>query len=144
MYCARLLLLCFLTYVFVAIEAAHTAKSWHYLGTFPVGKNELDGDPLQDFGGIVELYKKYKSDKKHKLEHLVSELVTGGSISWTRLPAQSKGGDVFVRPGDVDFSQLVQGLQSVEVQELSWAVGGPNVKQGGQYSIWCPEFVMLY
>lgn len=120
-------------------------KHWHYLGTFPVGKNELDGDPLSDFGGIVKLFRKYRRDKKQKLKHIVSELVSGGSISWAKLPIEGKRGDVFVRPRDVDFSQLVQGLQSIEVQEVQgWAVAEFNVKRAGQYSIWCPGSLTCY
>lgn len=30
-------------------------KEWHYLGPFVIGKNEVDGDPVQFYGRIKDV-----------------------------------------------------------------------------------------
>jgi hypothetical protein len=56
--------------------------SWDYVGPFIIGKAELDGDPLEAYGGIRKIIRADKSAK------FFSELVPGGEVRWSKLRVQ--------------------------------------------------------
>jgi hypothetical protein len=58
-------------------------KEWNFLGPFPIGKTEVDGDPVAHFGGAHQALK-----QSLEIKHIYrSELVSGGTLSWTKLKA---------------------------------------------------------
>jgi hypothetical protein len=73
-------------------------RSWDFLGPFPIGKGELDGDPLAPYGGI------WKIPRQDKTQYY-SELATSGKISWTKLPVHA-GGAVQIQPAGIDWNRL--------------------------------------
>ena len=77
-----------------------------YLGPFPIGRTELDGDPCESAGGIVNLHNRRRASPKSKVS-LPSELVPGGAVSWSTLRADVRG-VVSVAPSSVDWNALVQ------------------------------------
>ena len=110
---------------FTRDPSAALAGSWDYLGPFPVGKSELDGDPAAGAAASGPDGRAYDS-----------ELVPGGLVRWARLPAEGK--DVSVAHGGVDWNGLVAALGGTEVLEhQGWAVGNVSVGRGGRYSVRC-------
>ena len=116
----------------VVASAQISFLGWHFLGPFAVGKNELDGDPLVDYGGVVSLFRAFAA-RKRRLPRIVSEIATGGFVSWQPVGDQET---IHVRPENVNFNRLVQGLQSIEVQEVQgWAAAEFDLKRSGHQSI---------
>ena len=144
---AAALLLCALTLVTGAATARplKLPRSWFYLGTFPVSKNELDGDPVQLAPGGIEaqfdvlLGKRKSKDAQRRREWakpepgLFSEIVDdGGEVTWHKLPVVN-GHTLSVQPPNVNFNKLVQTLVSMEAQEVQgWACLEFAVKRGGR------------
>ena len=58
-------------------------KEWDFLGPFPIGKNELDGDPTEFYGGIDFLHREYSSNGKNQA--FWTELVKNGQIGWNKI-----------------------------------------------------------
>ena len=52
------------------------SAEWSYLGPFPVGKTEIDGDP------VAALYESIHDLAPHDGTRIPSELATGGEITW--------------------------------------------------------------
>lgn len=89
---------------------------WHVLGPFQIGKNEVDGDPLQSIGGIAKLHCQ-KYNKKFRAH---SELVSGGDVSWRTIRPDNNGYITMT----ADTYPLVYGLFSYAVMEWqAWFVG---------------------
>eukprot|EP00450_Noctiluca_scintillans_P037012 CAMPEP_0194549330 /NCGR_PEP_ID=MMETSP0253-20130528/95058_1 /TAXON_ID=2966 /ORGANISM="Noctiluca scintillans" /LENGTH=303 /DNA_ID=CAMNT_0039396749 /DNA_START=83 /DNA_END=990 /DNA_ORIENTATION=- len=107
---------CVLAWLACFSAGATSVKKWRVLGPFPIGKNELDGEPW----------------------HLsnVSELVGGGYASWKRFASRE---DVLVVDWqDVDWQGLIQGTGGHEV--LEWqalALGSFAVPEHSQVSVSC-------
>lgn len=60
---------------------------WHVIAPFQIGKPEIDGDPLEAFGGIEKL-----SCQKHNKDfEAYSELVPGGKVTWETVQANENG-----------------------------------------------------
>jgi hypothetical protein len=93
-------------------------QQWHFIGPFGVGKMELDGDPLESFGGIREVAKrKYK-----KGEQFYSELVPNAEVKWTVHKQRSKVESIQISP-DVRWNDLVNSVGSLSIYEWQgWAV----------------------
>nr|XP_006825285.1 PREDICTED: uncharacterized protein LOC102809823 [Saccoglossus kowalevskii] len=93
--------------------------TWHYIGPFVVGKPEIDGDPLEFYGGIYNA-SKYRYDKKVKY---YSELVPGAEIQWKKVLQKSATDNVQINP-QINWNDLVSGLGSMAITEWQgWAVG---------------------
>lgn len=99
-------------------------KEWNFLGPFPIGKTEVDGDPVAHFGGAHQALK-----QSLEIKHIYrSELVSGGTLSWTKLKAD-KNGQVHVSPA-VNWGDLVSSLGSTGITEWQgWSVGEFFVNQ---------------
>ena len=103
----------------LAAARAAVGRVFSYIGPFPSGKTELDGDPVGAFGGPLRapngsttLYR--------------SELVAGGVVKWTSLSMDSAGAAAL--SPRVDWNPLVQSLSRLEVLEhVGWAVSHVDV-----------------
>lgn len=95
-----------------------TAQNWQFIGPFPIGKAETDGDPLESFGGIQNItHTRFLPEY-----HLISELAPSGYISWTALPPKSSKGYVNIAP-NLAWGDLVNSLGSTGITEWQgWAV----------------------
>lgn len=83
---------------------ATLSKTAEFLGPFPVGRTELDGDPCEAAGGIVSLYNSRQFPTRST--RIVSELVPGGYVSWDTLRADPNGN--FALSPKADWNALVQ------------------------------------
>ncbi|PIK53553.1 hypothetical protein BSL78_09574 [Apostichopus japonicus] len=82
------------------------------------GKPELDGDPLEAFGGVRSAAKR----RFNKKQVFYSELASGGKISWQTYE-QISDQPVQVSP-KINWGDLVNSLGSVAITEWQgWAVG---------------------
>jgi len=61
---------------------ATLSKTAEFLGPFPVGRTELDGDPCEAAGGIMSLYNSRQFPTRST--RIVSELVPGAMSRGTR------------------------------------------------------------
>jgi len=115
-------------------------KKWHFLGPFTVGKNELDGNPAFN---IDDHYQTYRNTKKRHTD-LISELVTGGTVSWQEIKTTSTH-KIPIHLQGVDFNTIVQTLFSMEAQEVQgWVVGQIKIPVSGMYSISCLSMLTCY
>ncbi|XP_071079851.1 uncharacterized protein [Haliotis cracherodii] len=94
-------------------------KDWNFIGPFVIGKMELDGDPIEAFGGIRNV-SKYRFRKESKL---FSELVPEGEVNWMSYHQKSKDQMLKVTP-KVNWNDLVSSLGSMGITEWQgWIVG---------------------
>lgn len=94
-------------------------KEWSFLGPFVIGKTEVDGDPVESFGGIHKVSKsRYK-----KVVSFFSELLPGGEINWSQIKQPSQDVAVQIQPS-VNWNELVNALGSMGITEWQgWLVG---------------------
>ena len=90
--------------------------TWHFLGPFVIGKIEVDGDPVEQYGGITKVAReRYQKKKK-----FISELADKGEVSWQIIP--STGSTVQIMP-QVNWNDLVRSLGSMGITEWQgWLV----------------------
>ncbi|XP_067681590.1 uncharacterized protein [Haliotis asinina] len=94
-------------------------KDWHFIGPFVIGKMELDGDPVEAFGGIQNV-SKYRFQKESKF---FSELVPDGVVKWMPYHQKSKEQMLKITP-KVNWNDLVSSLGSMGITEWQgWIVG---------------------
>ncbi|XP_078345602.1 uncharacterized protein LOC144631097 isoform X1 [Oculina patagonica] len=94
-------------------------QKWHFIGPFGIGKAEVDGDPLEEWGGVKNV-SKYRWDKKFVL---YSELVAQGEIKWMEISQHTAAEPVAIAP-PVNWNELVMSLQSMGITEWQgWALG---------------------
>lgn len=98
-------------------KLATSAQNWQFIGPFPIGKAETDGDPLESFGGIRNVTRTRFLPEYH----LISELVPGRYVSWTTLVPQSSKGYMTIAP-NLPWGDLVNSLGSTGIMEWQgWA-----------------------
>ena len=111
-------------------------SSWDVLGPFPIGKNEVDGDPVAATaeGGAFAHWLAHHSSSDGWVP---SELVAGGRVRWTpQKPAQNNV--LALDWPKVPWSNLVQSLNQRAVLEVqAWAVGALVVAETGAYLLDC-------
>ena len=109
-----------------------SVAEWQALYPFVIGKMELDGDPLEAFGGIcnVSLFRFQKGVR------LFSELVTGGEVKWvTVVPHMA---DQVQIGAQVNWNDLVSSLGSVGITEWQgWLVGEFAVNENDGVVVQC-------
>ena len=109
---------CFKQAAKLAGKLITSAQNWQFIGPFPIGKAETDGDPVESFGGIWNI----TGTRFLPEYHLISELAPGGYISWTTLPPKSSKGYVNIAP-NLAWGDLVNSLGSTGITEWQgWAV----------------------
>ena len=86
-------------------------QSWDFLGPFPIGKAELDGDPVEGYDNndtiVLERWKENLA--------INSEIARNATIHW-KILHQSDNEKMQIYP-DVDWNQLINSLQSTGVTE---------------------------
>lgn len=94
-------------------------QKWHFIGPFVIGKAEVDGDPVEEWGGVKNI-SQYRWDKKFVL---YSELVAGGEIKWMEVNQRTAAEPVAIAP-PVNWNELVMSLQSMGITEWQgWVLG---------------------
>ncbi|XP_033736186.1 LOW QUALITY PROTEIN: uncharacterized secreted protein ARB_06907-like [Pecten maximus] len=102
--------------------------SWDFIGPFVIGKMELDGDPMEPFGGIFEVSKK----RNNKNVRFFSELVPKGEIQWKTFKQTYNGETIKISP-QVNWNDLVNSLSSMGITEWQgWVVGEFAVNEKDQ------------
>lgn len=92
-----------------------------------IGKMELDGDPVESYGGIEKLAKKRYSKKQRYL----SELSPKGEVGWLVYKQSNKEENVKIMP-QLDWNDLVNSLSSTGILEWQgWVVGEFAVNEEG-------------
>ena len=121
-----------------------TNKQWHFLGPFPVGKTEIDGNPLHAL--LKEMQSTNNTaaiDYRSKVQ-LFSELVEGGYINhWSPLPKETRRDD-YVRVDlsrlkpTVNLQHLVRLSSSITIQEFQGLISRKlTITKPGTYAIAC-------
>ena len=119
-------------------------ESWEYVGPFPTGKPEFDGDPLAAYGGVLGIPRPGKGGSREAT--FASELAVKGFVGWSRWTAEN-GHVQFGDPsrGLVDWNGLVGETGSHEVLEhQGWALGDVSLSRAGRYSVACLGLNTVY
>lgn len=94
-------------------------QKWHFIGPFVIGKAEVDGDPLEEWGGVKNV-SRYRWEKKFVL---YSELAAQGEIKWMEINQNTAAEPVAIAP-HVNWNELVMSLQSMGITEWQgWVTG---------------------
>lgn len=94
-------------------------RKWHFAGPFPIGKAEVDGDPLEEWGGVTNL----SSHRWSEDAVLFSELVSKGELKLIEIEQSSAAEPVFISPS-ANWNELVMSLQSMGITEWQgWVIG---------------------
>ena len=89
---------------------------WDFIGPFQIGKTEIDGDPLEAFGGINKLL----CERYNQQFQVYSEQTPLGVVKWSTT-ATNENGHVVV---PINLHRLADKLSSVAVTEWQgWLVG---------------------
>ena len=114
-------------------------KEWDFIGPFSIGKSEVDGDPLEEWGGVSNV-SKYRW---HRDFVLCSELSSNGEVKWTRLQASANRA-LQITP-KVDWNDLVMSLQSMGITEWQgWAFGDLITNEDGTLTVQCLAVNTMY
>ena len=141
-----ILLLQLLLLPFPPAAKALSPRSYEYVGPFPMGKAELDGDPLARYGGATKLFAEHEAGlhEGQKKPKFISELAQGGYVGWSTLTAGSRG-EVQVLPKRVNWGSLVQGLDGRGVLEFQgWLFGHVDVPRTGRYLATCQGVTQFF
>jgi hypothetical protein len=115
-------------------------KKWYLIGPFTIGKNEIDGDPLEDFGGI----KNASKQRWTKKVFYYSELVKGGELKWTTIDIQNERDSINISPA-TEWNELILSLQSIGIAEWQgWIVGDFAVNEDGTFLFQCLGASLVY
>lgn len=94
-------------------------KKWHFLGPFVIGKAEVDGDPLEEWGGVKNVSRQ-RWDKKVLY---YSELMPSGVVTWMEINQRGANEQLTIAP-PVNWNELVMSLQSMGITEWQgWVMG---------------------
>lgn len=125
-------------------------KEWHFIGPFVIGKTELDGDPIEYFGGIRNI-SRFRLKKGVKY---FSELMPGGEITWKRYPSSGLENNLsgIKISTEVNWNDLVSSLGSMGITEWQgWVVGEFAVNEKdlniivqclGVHTVYIDDFVL--
>jgi hypothetical protein len=130
-------------------------RAWEILGPLPVGKLEVDGDPSFD-RYLTRTLLSHSTDvgEMDSTEYLLgldpatsihSEMVSGGTISWSVARGNKANGLVTVQFPGMQWNEVAQGTSSFAAFEFQgWARTTTHVAEDGQYSIHCPGVHTIY
>ena len=103
-------------------------KDWSFLGPFVIGKIEVDGDPLEAYGGIWNV----SASRYKKTVKFYSELIPGGEVTWQSVKQTRSGEELRISP-QIDWNQLVNSLGSIAITEWQgWVLGEFAVNDNNQ------------
>ena len=89
-------------------EKVALSTTWNFLGAFPIGKPEIDGNPIFNENVIENRWnKKFKA---------YSELVKSGIVHWKNLKVPAGDGSIQLTP-DIEWNDLVMSMQSLGMTE---------------------------
>lgn len=104
-------------------------RSVRFFGPFPIGKTEVDADPVLAAGGHAAL----ASDAR-----LQSELADGGLAGWSTFHAPSAGGPIVIEPVGVRWRELYEQLRTPAVLEFQgWMLGRFRLSSAGAVLVSC-------
>ena len=113
---------------------------WDVLGPLPIGKNEVDADPLASLpegSAFAHWVAHHNSSSKSRASLVASELVGGGAVGWRRERTQPDGVLGIGWP-EMPWNQLVQALgQRAPLEVQAWAMGALYVSEPGAYLLDC-------
>ena len=110
-----------------AAQQPLTVREWDVLGPFPVGKTEVDADPLQPFGGVEALK---RGDRRAEF---FSEVAAQGVVRWSKARSDAAG-SVGVQFNAVNWNQHVQWMDTMMVLETqTFLLGDLRVPADGDY-----------
>ncbi len=126
------------------VDPPQVLTRWDIIGPFPVGKLEIDGDPL---------FTAFNNHNEHDIGSYIltlprnityySELIQDNVLNWHTINAPSSG-LVDVR-FPVHWNELAQGLSSMAVLEFQgWAKSITYVKSDGSYIVTCKGVHTVY
>jgi len=117
--------------VYVPKSGISLPSVWDILAPFPIGTREKGVDVVEAFGGIRRVHDAYLS--------IPSDIVNGGSVSWTRVLPDVKTNSVNVLfNSSVVNWNLIEGWAGLAGAYLAgWAVGDFNVSDSGRYLARC-------
>ena len=119
---------CFKQAVKLSGKVSHYVTLWHFLGPFVIGKIEVDGDPIETYGGIVNASRE-RYNKKFKA---FSEYVPDGTITWSSYKVYSAQEPVRIVP-QVNWNDLINSLGSIAITEWQgWTVGQIAINDNNQ------------
>lgn len=98
--------------------------SWDVIGPLPIGKNEIDADPLAATaeGSAFAHWMRYHKPRGDGDGWVASELVDGGRVRWERRRAQ-QGGVLALEWESLPWGGLVQSLGGRAVLEMqAWGI----------------------
>eukprot|EP01051_Picozoa_sp_SAG22_P012723 SAG22_NODE_1349_length_4655_cov_6.900132_7_plen_240_part_00 len=105
-------------------------REWDVLGPFPIGKTEVDADPVAAMGGLANIA------RGSKRVRMLSEIAPGGYATWTKV--RSQNGNVQVQYPGVNWNQLLQWMDNMMLLETQgYFVGDLSIPAGagGTYQI---------
>ena len=119
---------CFKQAVKLSGKVSHYVTLWHFLGPFVIGKIEVDGDPIETHGGIVNA----SMERYNKKFKAFSEYLPDGKVVWTSYKANSVQDTVRIVP-QVNWNDLINSLGSIAITEWQgWSVGEIAVNDNNQ------------
>ena len=143
----------FLLLPLLSLSLSLSIKEWSYLGPFPVGKSEVDGDPLYSFlspsCSLSSLLSPSPSDGCPK--EFASPLAVGGLVRWKRSAKngpfdvselrrererekESSEGMISVMNNDIRWNEILQGTQRLASMEFQgWTSSRILVSKSGFY-----------
>ncbi|XP_064601403.1 LOW QUALITY PROTEIN: uncharacterized protein LOC135467560 [Liolophura sinensis] len=141
---------CFKQAVKLSGKISPQVKEWHFIGPFVIGKTELDGDPVEYFGGIRNI-SRFRLKKGVKY---FSELIPGGEITWKVFSSSGHENSLsgIKISSEVNWNDLVSSLGSMGITEWQgWVVGEFAVNEKdlnivvqclGVHTVYVDDFVL--
>ncbi|XP_072171857.1 uncharacterized protein [Diadema setosum] len=124
---------CFKQAAKISGRVSDYVRQWHFVGPFVIGKSEVDGDPVEFWGGIANISR----DRFDKKVTFYSELAAGGKVHWKAYPQTQAGESLRIAP-DVPWNDLISSLGSMAISEWQgWVVGEFAVNSEGDVSFQC-------
>lgn len=123
----------------IPFELVRHIKEWYFLGAFPIGKPELDGDPVETIGGI----QKASCQRYNKKFVAYSEFMNGGKVGWSKIWAENNG-VVSIEP-NIDWNKVPVMEERVGAFEWqAWIIGDFYVNNEMTIYIQCLGVPTIY
>jgi hypothetical protein len=119
-------------------------SKWDYIGPFPIGKPEFDGDPIASYGGIQAI----KRPSRNTYPSILANR-NGNRVGWQVLKAAKEDNGISyvnIPPSHfVDWNRLVSSSGGTEILEFQgWAVSDLSIVKAGRYQVSCSHINTFY